>query len=456
MRIRRFIAVLCAAVLLVTAAASPPGYGGVPDKIGITASAEATTITATNSGSYSITSSGEYILTGTATYFHLEINADCMLTIRNLNLDNTANDGIWGIRVCSGTTHLFIDGENTIKAGGQGGNAVPVGVEYNATLIIDGKDGVNQGNILNATGTSDGKAEIGGTWDQWKCGTIVINSGTINAVGGGNRSSVIGAGGNISSDRSVTINGGVITCTLINNDGNPPKIGGSNMTTTINGGTVDGENYTVYYCDFDDQTRYDCPNYSNYVGQTTLTTGWYVVRGRHEVSERIEIEGDVTLVLTDGCELIANEGIHIPLYDPTVSGGRCKLTIYGQSNKESLTGELTATLTDDNLDYAVIGSNGGSYESTGGSLFIYGGIITATNRSGNGAAIGGGDGSTLTTVSIEGGYVTAENTLGYGAAIGGGRDCAAETVHIGLGFVTTLACYGAGIGAGGTGGAAHP
>ena len=56
---------------------------------------------------------------------------------------------------------------------------------------------------------------------------------------------------------------------------------------------------------------------------TTWNSGWYVAQGEVTISSRVTVNGDVRLILADGCTLTVNGGIRV------ASGDR--LTIYGQS-----------------------------------------------------------------------------------------------------------------------------
>ena len=81
------------------------------------------------------------------------------------------------------------------------------------------------------------------------------------------------------------------------------------------------------------------------------TTGWYVMNADTTISDRIEVTGNVSLILTDGATLTASAGIHVP---ETAS-----LDICGQS---AGTGKLIANASDGN---AAIGGKGGEKETTG-------------------------------------------------------------------------------------------
>ncbi|MCC8042239.1 MAG: YDG domain-containing protein, partial [Oscillospiraceae bacterium] len=158
---------------------------------------------------------------------------------------------------------------------------------------------------------------------------------------------------------------------------------------------------------------------------TTWSSGWYVVNSDVTNNNRIEVSGDVNLILTDGCTLTASSGIHV--YSTN------SLTIYAQSTGDNM-GSLVAN---GGSSKAGIGSNYvGSYTGeTGGTITINGGNITATADAsvGDPAAIGGGGYCTNPTVIINGGNVTA---TGSQKGIGTGAYGTTGTIQINGGTVT--------------------
>jgi hypothetical protein len=174
-------------------------------------------------------------------------------------------------------------------------------------------------------------------------------------------------------------------------------------------------------------------------------------------SSRINISGDVNIILADGATLNAVNGTYTgPEFQEgrEASGGihvpaGSSLTIYRQSGG---TGVLNAE-TNSSDDAAI----GGGYPGLGwgnaraGTITIYGGIINATAYV---TGIGGAGGSHGGTVNIHGGLVTAQG--GMGAAIGGGGSCTGFTVNIFGGTVNATggteaaAIGGGGWGSGGT------
>jgi len=182
---------------------------------------------------------------------------------------------------------------------------------------------------------------------------------------------------------------------------------------------------------------------------TTLSTGWYLMRGTFTNSGTITVSGDVHLILEDGSNVTVNGSSNNAGIN--VSAGN-SLSIYAQSADASIMGKLTAT-GGNGSGGAGIGSGP---QASGGIINISGGTVTATGG-GDGAGIGsggGGYGSDCGTINISGGTVTA--TSGYGAGIGGGNgsggtgvEGSGGTINISGGTVTATSGYGgAGIGGG--------
>ena len=199
------------------------------------------------------------------------------------------------------------------------------------------------------------------------------------------------------------------------------------------------------------------------------TGGWYVARDNVTINQRVQVQGNVYLILMDGCTLTINGGIQVEAGD--------SLTIYGQSDGADTMGKLTASITSENtaIYNAAIGGNTGE---TGGTLTVCGGAVEATvtvidvsqsdpdtsqgNNNGSfagdsyGAAIGGGGSETGTggdggTITIFGGTVRAESVLGagIGGGSGGGGGGDGGKVTISGGAVRAESYYGGGIGGGG-------
>ena len=209
----------------------------------------------------------------------------------------------------------------------------------------------------------------------------------------------------------------------------------------------------VSYLDWDEAGRAatevkSCTEYSAVESSADAVTwgdGWYVVTGSVTISQRIQVNGNASLILTDGAHLTASRGIEVT--------GSKSLAIYGQSNDENTMGSLTATGGTD-----PIGQTGISVTS-GNSLTINGGNIEANGTS-RAAGIGGqGWSSPAGNITINGGIVTARGSSGgsstvySGAGIGGCGDSSQSNtavITINGGTITaTGGSYAPGIGGGG-------
>ncbi len=219
-------------------------------------------------------------------------------------------------------------------------------------------------------------------------------------------------------------------------------------------------------------------------GNATWTAGYYKVPENTTVtiSGYVTVQGDVTLILGDGCHLYVNKGIRVTM------SNNASLTINGEAKDESKMGKLTATGGDEkNLEDMPIyidgnntaGSAGiGGFNSkspddrANGPITINGGYITAT-----GANSGAGIGTTLFALSeadlragvnskylqgnainghitINGGVVIASSKWG-GAGIGGGSCSPCVGVTIRNARVKATAGEGAGAAIGGGYGIAY-
>ncbi|MEY8233338.1 S-layer homology domain-containing protein [Oscillospiraceae bacterium 50-16] len=153
-------------------------------------------------------------------------------------------------------------------------------------------------------------------------------------------------------------------------------------------------------------------------GEITWNTGWYVVNGSNVMMGsdssqcNIAVEGDVHLILADGCKLTVTAGIRVTENN--------RLTIYGQ---DVGSGQLITT---GRLYEAGIG--GGSWQNAG-NITINGGNITATGGH-NAAGIGGGSDGNGGEIIINGGTVKAAGG-GDAPDIGGGARQSADKIVIG-------------------------
>ena len=154
----------------------------------------------------------------------------------------------------------------------------------------------------------------------------------------------------------------------------------------------------------------------------------YTMNSDVTIENRIDVLGNVTLILTDGYKLTASKGISV--------NEENNLTINANG---AGTGILEAT--SDGGDAGI----GGDVNHNSGTIIINGGTVNVSSIY-FGAGIGGGRNGSG-TVTVNGGNVTATSTE-YGAAIGGGSE-GNGTVTINGGNVTaTAGLYGAAIGGG--------
>ena len=189
-------------------------------------------------------------------------------------------------------------------------------------------------------------------------------------------------------------------------------------------------------------------------GETT----WYVADGDVSISNRVDVNGSVNLLLKDDCELSPNFII--------ISAGST-LTIYAQTEGETAgklvcsngIGTVSSTLiihggTVNATGTIGAGIGGRSSGEQGGTVTIYGGTVTATGYQGAGIGgrSGGGQGGTVT---IYGGTVNASGT--NGAGIGGGSSSSVVSnvndIDSSCGNGGTVTIYGGTVNASGTNGA---
>jgi hypothetical protein len=164
-----------------------------------------------------------------------------------------------------------------------------------------------------------------------------------------------------------------------------------------------------------------CADYAIYGSENTLTSGWWVVEGVVTNDTRIEIAGDIHLILRDGAELTAAKGIHV--------AGANSLAVWAQSGERATAGKLTVSEPDNCL--AGIGGNDGE---SGGTVTVNGGVLDVTGGY-KSAAIGGARCGAGGTTTVNGGFVTATGG-NWGAGIGGGMAMNANYTSGNAGIVT--------------------
>ena len=171
-----------------------------------------------------------------------------------------------------------------------------------------------------------------------------------------------------------------------------------------------------------------------------LSAGWYLMRGSITNYYRMNIHGDVNIILANRATMDNPKGI-------TVEGNN-RLTVWAQSTDQRA-GEWNISSPDEN--HAGIGSSYYLSDNNSGYITINGGKITAQGGK-NAAGIGSSGITTICHVTINGGTVNATGG-DSGAGIGGGYYAVNEDIRgdvsITGGTVTaTGGVYAAGIGGG--------
>ena len=322
---------------------------------------------------------------------------------------------------------------------------------------------------LTVTEPASGNAGIGGNAGE-SGGAVTIHGGTITVVGGENAQAIGRGSGNGDS--------GSLNVSAVNRVG---RLDGSgNVVEWASPGSIvdlcrnaDGAVVFIERCypHIDDDSDYRCEGcgaYLNicsamhyldpasenllvrtdcslYAGQQALNSGWYAVDQNRRLDGRLDINGNVNLILCDGAELTLPSGIHVT--------GANSLTVWAQSKDSDTCGALTAV--SPGADMAGIGGN---KKESGGEITINGGRISATGKY-CGAGIGSGDAQYGNggTITINGGTVSATGG-GWAAGIGGAWLSSGGNITINGGTVVATGGYfvsyvsntyycGAGIGA---------
>lgn len=199
---------------------------------------------------------------------------------------------------------------------------------------------------------------------------------------------------------------------------------------------------------------------------TEWSSGFYKVTESLTIPNNVRVNGDVTIILTDGTTLTVNGSIIVNEGNSITINGKGALNVTAGDGYAGIGGEYKniggkITINDGIINVtsttgAAIGG-GRDISDPAGDIIINGGNITATSTTG-GAGIGGGYGQSCGNITITGGTVTAKSTYDSvtGAGIGGGAGGNGGTIKISSGTVTAESGYGAGIGGGslgiGTGG----
>lgn len=358
--------------------------------------------------------------------------------------DGQENAGIGGAKGKNGGA-VTIHGCDMYINGGQGAAGIGGGNGGSGGNVT-----IYDGNITANGGT--GAAGIGGG-NSGSGGSLTMYAGTVTASGDAGLSA-IGAGADGSSRGSIafpTVPEKDLPFDLYNGRFYT-KENGQEWTDVITGayvyfGLLDKNANTdiVSYLAYNEKTGcFENNTVDTYMPVTEnaigLTDNRYVVNKDITVDGTLWVEGDVYLIIEDGCTLEVTGGINVPQ--------NASLTVYAQSQGENM-GRLKV-----NGQYFGAGIGGEEGQSCG-TITIHGCKIEAVGGEGGGAGIGSGcfyieyefdedwldydiyECGTTGEITIYGGDVSAQG--GYEAAgIGGGYGCDGGTVRIYGGKVNAL------------------
>ncbi|MBQ3665500.1 MAG: fibronectin type III domain-containing protein [Lachnospiraceae bacterium] len=164
-----------------------------------------------------------------------------------------------------------------------------------------------------------------------------------------------------------------------------------------------------------------------------MSNGFYRVREDITVNDRINISGNVTLMIDEGCTLMVTQGIEVSKGNTLTIEGAGTLTTTGSSNHAGIGADHVGTII---INGGTINATGGARASgiggsihnvDGGTIMINGGIVNALGGS-YAAGIGGGydnlsgNYGKCGNIIINGGRVTARGgSNGYGIGTGYGN-----------------------------------
>ena len=226
--------------------------------------------------------------------------------------------------------------------------------------------------------------------------------------------------------------------TLVNTLGNAPEgytvryattvgtINGSTLTVGSADATVtatfrsDGHSHSVSYMEADGTTgTHDAIALDG--SEITLSSGWYFVGTNIHYPQTVTLDGDVTIILTDGCTMSVGMA-QSPVSYHGIYGKDHSLSIYAQSTGESkgqlyvsssTCGIFTKGLT---INSGTVTSNSNSgFSVSESNLLIKGGKVTATGTSDYGIS------ASLGNVEISGGIVEATGSAGNGICANSGK-----------------------------------
>ena len=311
----------------------------------------------------------------------------------------------WASLTCQGDATLIIEGTNYVQRGHQNYPAIYVSADHTLTIKGTGKLTADASKSLDRF--EGYGAGIGGGL-QKSCGNIVIEGGTITAIGG-HYAAGIGCGQG-SNCGSITITGANVTA--IGGPGNSYGIGASGSTTR---GTILGTCGTVTVGDKVGLIAQSSYTYNGIIDLSKVTSD-YTVRSGDRLTGK----------LGGAHKISVPDGAVVPLSDVTINGVNNKSCDWAGLN---CSGDATIILEGRNSIKGFYGNYPGIHVPQDKTLTIKGdGELTASSN-GYAAGIGAGLELPCGNIVIEGGTIEAEGGEGS-AGIGGGYggDCGTITI----------------------------
>ena len=375
---------------------------------GIDGNDSPTVLTGNEADSYdNVNLNGWYVVTEDVDYYNnnISINGDVHLILADGKTMTVVNENS-AITLTNGSLTIYGQAHGTGTLNATGNNKYGINGNY--------KDLTVNGGIVNATGTNGIKVKnftvnggivtanaTGGTGINTNNGAINLKGGTVTAIGSGSpglkaeNGTITLSGGTVKANSYLpTVN---LTCNYRNADG--ATIGSDDIARGAYDGVTIYPAVNVNYLDENGETRnvasedYKILEGKPNGGTTTLAAGTYVVTSNITYNGTVNLNGDVTLILKDGCTMnVGTSGV--PIIGMGINSTIKNLTITSQSLGDGM-GALSIYTRDDN-----------HYGITVRALTINGGNITVDAKGANSTALYAAFGD----VTINGGTFSAKTT----------------------------------------------
>ena len=384
---------------------------------------------------------GETLTGKLSAFVKISVADGAAITLRDvtINIGRLVSSTTWAGLTCEGDATIILEGTNYVETFNSDYPAIYVPVGH--TLTIKGTG------ALTADASGSASAGIGGG-KTLSCGNIVIEGGTINAIGGHifdllslfllSSYNGAGIGGGYESDcGDITIKDTVTKVTATRGTSAQHSIGAGEygkcgtVTIGINVGPVSQESYTYAPINLSKlNSNYIAKDGDILVGQlerqvkisvadgATVTLSNVTIKGNNWAFcpwAGLTCEGDATIIL-EGSNSVRGfyenyPGIH-------VEGGKT-LTIKGSGSLDASSNGWGAGI-------------GGGWHLHCGNIVIEGGTITATGGE-NAAGIGGGNAAPCGDITIKDTVIKVTAKKGDNApysvgAGGGGGTCGTVTI----------------------------